>query len=150
MKELFKNIICYEVENEDHQLIAEALKVLKDNYDESVRYHTVGAALRCKTGNVYSGINCDGIHGSCAEFIAIGTAISKGEREFDVITATHLKAKNGLVAPCGNCRQMLFEYSPNIKVLLNDEFGNIVKVSVRDLLPFAYEEIMEKHAPMDN
>ena len=131
----------YEITPEDVEMIEKALETLKQNFDDSMYYHTVGAALRCKNGHVYTGVNCDGIHGSCAEFIAMGTAISSGEREFDTILAVHNKAPNGLVAPCGNCRQMLFEYAPDIKVILNDDDDKMVKVSIRDLLPFAYQEI---------
>ena len=87
-------------------------------------------------------MNCDGIHGSCAEYITMGIAISAGEREFDTIVAVHEKAPNGVVAPCGNCRQMLYEYCPDIKVIVNDESGKLIKVNSRDLLPFAWEPII--------
>ncbi len=56
-------------------------------------YHTVGAALRCKNGKIYTGVNCDGIHGSCAEFTAMGAAITAGEREFDCIVAVTGRGK---------------------------------------------------------
>jgi len=125
----------------DHELIKAALEVLLMNFDDGVYYHTVGGAIRCSNGHIYKGVNCDGIHGSCAEFIAIGSAISAGERSFDTIVAVHDKAPNSLVPPCGNCRQMLFEYSPTIKVILNDQNGNMVKISIKDLLPLAYEEV---------
>ena len=32
------------------------------------------------------------------------------------------------IPPCGNCRQMLFEYCPDILVIVNDEEGNLIKV----------------------
>ncbi|HBL85291.1 MAG: cytidine deaminase [Clostridiales bacterium GWF2_38_85] len=131
----------YDITQTDKELIKKALDVLDKNFDDGVYYHTVGAAIRCKNGNTYSGINCDGIHGSCAEFIAIGKAISAGEREFDTIVAVHHHSLNNLVPPCGNCRQMLFEYCPDIKVILNDENRNISKTGIRDLLPLAYVEI---------
>ena len=57
----------------------------------------------------------------------MGIATSAGEREFDTIVATHEKALNGVVSPCGNCRQMLFEYCPDIKVIVNDENGNLIE-----------------------
>lgn len=131
----------YEITDSDRELIGTALATLAKNFDDGVYYHTVGAAIRCKNGHVYSGVNCDGIHGSCAEFIAIGTAISAGEREFDTIVAVHEKARNGVVSPCGNCRQMLFEYCPDIRVIVNNDEGELIKVSIRDLLPFAYTEV---------
>ncbi|MBQ7045022.1 MAG: cytidine deaminase [Clostridia bacterium] len=126
---------------QDKELIEIALKTLSENFDDGVYHHTVGAAIRCKNGNVYSGVNCDGIHGSCAEYVTMGIAISKGEREFDTIVAVNEKAPNGLFSPCGNCRQMLTEYCPDIKVILNDDNNNIIKVDIKDLLPFAWKRI---------
>lgn len=131
----------YEVTEKDKQLITAGLDVLSKNFDDGVYHHTVGCALLCKNGKVYSGVNCDGIHGSCAEYITMGIAISAGERDFDTIVATHEKALNGVVPPCGNCRQMLFQYCPDIKVIVNDEEGRLIKVSARDLLPFAWQPV---------
>ncbi|MNN53461.1 Blasticidin-S deaminase [compost metagenome] len=131
----------YEVTEQDKELIEAALKVLERNFDDGVYRHTVGSAIRCKSGNTYTGVNCDGIHGSCAEFISIGAAITAGEREFDTVVAVHDKALNGLIPPCGNCRQMLFDYCPDVKVILNDTNNNIVKVGIRDLLPLAYARV---------
>ena len=131
----------YEVTEKDKQLIAAGLDILSKNFDDGIYHHTVGCALLCKNGKVYTGVNCDGIHGSCAEYITMGIAISAGERDFDTIVATHEKALNGVVPPCGNCRQMLFEYCPDIKVIVNDEEGRLIKVSARDLLPFAWQPV---------
>jgi cytidine deaminase len=127
----------YQLGQADYELIKSALQVLTDNFDEGTYNHTVGCALRCKNGNVYSGVNCDGIHGSCAEYIVMGMAISAGERVFDTIVAVHENHLNRVIPPCGNCRQMLFEYCPDIKVIVNDEGGQLIKVKARDLLPFA-------------
>lgn len=132
----------FDITAQDRELIKMALEVIEKNFDDGVYNHTVGSALRCKNGKVYLGVNCDGIHGSCAEFISIGAAVTAGEREFDVIVAAHNKAHNYLLPPCGNCRQMLLEYCPDIKVILNDEQGNIVKVCIKDLLPLAYTHIV--------
>ncbi len=46
------------------------------------------------------------------------------------------------IPPCGNCRQMLFEYCPDIKVIVNDEKGNLIKVKAKDLLPFAWQSVV--------
>ena len=131
----------YDITGQDRELIQFALKTLEKNFDDGIYHHTVGAALRCKNGHLYTGVNCDGIHGSCAEYITIGMAISAGEGEFDTIVAVHEKAPNGVVAPCGNCRQMLVEYCPDIKVILNDEQNNLIKVSAKELLPFAWKKV---------
>lgn len=132
----------YSITKSDRSLIEIALKCLNDNFDDGVYNHTVGCAVLCKNGNIYKGVNCDGIHGSCAEYITMGIAISNGEREFDTIVAVHDKAPNCVVSPCGNCRQMLFEYCPDIKVIVNDENGDLIKLTAKDLLPFAWQSVI--------
>lgn len=132
----------YELTETDHLLISKGLEVLAANYDDGVYNHTVGCALLCKNGHIYQGVNCDGIHGACAEYVTMGMAISAGEREFDTIVAVHEKHVNGVIPPCGNCRQMLFEYCPDIRVIVNDEQGRLIKVRARDLLPFAWQTVI--------
>ncbi len=132
----------YPLTEADHALIEQALQTLQANFDDGIYNHTVGCALRCRNGRVYTGVNCDGIHGSCAEYITMGTAYSAGERAFDTIVAVHEKHLNGVIPPCGNCRQMLFEYCPDIKVIVNDEQGLLIKVAARDLLPFAWQSVV--------
>ena len=130
-------MVFYEITKEDRELIEIALSKLESNFDAQKYHHTVGAAIRCRNNRIYSGVNCDGIHGSCAEYITMGIAVSEGEREFDSIVAVHKDFPNQVIAPCGNCRQMLWEYCPNIKVILNDDDNHLVKVGIKDLLPFA-------------
>lgn len=132
----------FELNETDKNLIEIGLDVLAKNFDDGTYNHTVGCALLCKNGNIYKGVNCDGIHGSCAEFITMGMAISDGEREFETIVAVHDKHLNMVIPPCGNCRQMLFEYCPDIKVIVNDHDGQLIKVNARDLLPFAWETVV--------
>lgn len=132
----------FEITEKDAELIKLALEKLSANFDDGVYHHTVGVGLLCKNGTVYTGVNCDEIHGSCAEYIVVGLAISSGDREFDTIVAVHEKALNQVISPCGNCRQMLIEYSPEIKVIVNDDNGKLVKVSIGDLLPFAWHPVI--------
>ena len=72
----------------------------------------------------------------------MGMAVSAGEKEFDTIVAVHDRHLNYAIPPCGNCRQMLYEYCPDIKVIVNDEYGNLIKVRARDLLPFAWQQVI--------
>ena len=132
----------YKLNDNDKKLIETALEVLKKNFDDGVYNHTVGCAIRCKNGKIYNGVNCYGNHGACAEYITIGIAISAGERDFDTIVAVHEKHPNCVISPCGNCRQMLFEYCPDVKVIVNDDNGNLIKVRARDLLPFAWQPVV--------
>ena len=121
----------------DYELVEQAKEIIKKNYDGEKYFHTVGAALRCKSGKIFLGVDIYTIHGSCSEFTAMGSAITAGEREFDCIVAIGGDESNEIYSPCGNCRQMLLTYMPNGFVIVNTDAG-IKKVSVKDLIPFAY------------
>lgn len=125
------------LEEKDLELIKRASEVIKKNYDNIKFNHTVGAAVRCKNGNIYTGVNIYSMHGACAELIAIGAAITNGEREFECIVA--LRGENGdeILPPCGNCRQVLIDYMPSFKVIVNDK-SELRKVAVTELVPFTY------------
>lgn len=121
----------------DYELIAEAQKAIRLNYDQEHYHHTVGAAIRCKNGKVYVGVNLYSLHGACAEQVAIGTAITSGERDFDVIVAVRGKEGEEIIPPCGNCRQILHDYMPNCDVIVSVR-GALKKIKARELLPFSY------------
>lgn len=121
----------------DLELIESAKNVIDKNYDDVNYNHTVGAAIRCKNGNIYVGVNVYAIHGSCAEYIAIGAALSAGERELETIVAVRSREENSVVIPpCGNCRQLLMKYAPNIDVLIETENG-VEKINIQELLPYS-------------
>ena len=121
----------------DYELIAEARNAIRPNYDEVNCNHTVGAAVRCKSGKIYIGVNVYSLHGACAEQVAIGTAITNGEREFDTIVAVRGKEGEEIIPPCGNCRQILHDYMPECEVILSLN-GEMRKVEAQELLPFSY------------
>lgn len=121
----------------DKELIVQAQKAIRSNYDEVSYNHTVGAAVRCGSGKVYTGVNVYSLHGACGEQVAIGTAITQGEREFETIVAVRGREGEEIIPPCGNCRQMLFDYMPECEVILAVN-GQRKKVRAKELLPFAY------------
>ena len=123
--------------DKDHELIAEAQKVIRLNYDAVHGHHTVGAAVRCKSGKIYRGVNVYSMHGSCAEQIAIGSAITQGERDFDTIVAVRGADGSEIIPPCGNCRQILHDYMPECEVILSIS-GQYKKIKAKELLPFSY------------
>ena len=128
-----------ELTTQDRALIGEAHATIEQNYDGKDFKHTVGAALRCKNGEIYTGINAYTLHGPCAETIAIGKALTSGEREFDCIVAVAIRENDGfeVLPPCGNCRQTLFDYMPDCEVIIKTESG-LKKLPARELLPYPY------------
>ena len=121
----------------DYELIAEAKKAIRLNYDQEHYNHTLGAAIRCKNGKVYVGVNLYSLHGVCAEQVAIGTAITNGERDFDAIVAVRGKEGGEIIPPCGNCRQILHDYMPDCDVIVSVR-GELKKIKAKELLPFSY------------
>ena len=122
---------------EDQKLIEAAADVLQRNY-HPVR-HTVGAAVLCASGRIYTGIDIEACgYGPCAEPIAIGAAFTNGERDILAIVAVcKLESEYRVLSPCGNCRQLLIDYAPEARVILVND-GKIVKAQARNLLPGAY------------
>ena len=126
-----------ELTDKDYELIAEAQKAIQLNYDESNYNHTVGAAVLCRNGKIYIGVNVYALHGACAEQVAMGNAITNGERYFETIVAVRGKKGEEIISPCGNCRQILHDYMPECNVILMIN-GDKKKVAVKELLPFSY------------
>ena len=100
--------------------------------------YPVGAALRTKTGKLFTGVNVENAAYPttiCAERTAVFKAVSEGEREFEVIAVV---TDNG-GAPCGSCRQVLAEFGLETIVLIANGKGELLQeMTVDDLLPGAF------------
>lgn len=124
--------------NEEKQsLIDLANEVRRRAYVPYSKY-PVGAALRTKSGRLYTGVNVENAaypQTMCAERIAIFKAVSEGETEFEVVAVV---TNNG-GSPCGGCRQVMAEFGLDTIVLMANGRGELVKEStVNDLLPEAF------------
>jgi cytidine deaminase len=101
-------------------------------------HYPVGAALRTKTGRIYTGVNIENAaypHTMCAERVAVFKAVSEGETEFEAIAV----ATNNGGSPCGGCRQVLAEFGLGTIVLIADGEGKLQKqMTVSELLPEAF------------
>ena len=100
----------------------------------------VGAALLASDGTVYTGVNVENSsYGAtiCAERTAFVKAISEGAREFDAIA---ISAGEDPALPCGICRQFMYEFAPQIRVITGPakegETGDGLSVrTLEELLP---------------
>jgi len=98
----------------------------------------VGAALLCEDGRIFTGANVESpsiIQVFCAERVALVKALSEGARKFAAI-AVHTPKSPG-VPPCGVCRQMLWEFAPDITVIIEKD-GELSETPLADLLPDAF------------
>lgn len=123
--------------NESQSLIDQAKAARRSAYAPYSKY-LVGAALRTKSGKVFTGVNVENAaypSSMCAERNAVFKAVSEGERKFASIAVV---TKNG-GSPCGACRQVLSEFGLDTIVLIADEEGKLLQeTTVNDLLPGAF------------
>ncbi|GJQ35602.1 MAG: cytidine deaminase [Anaerolineales bacterium] len=100
--------------------------------------YPVGAALRTKTGRIFTGVNVENAaypQTMCAERVAIFKAVSEGETDFEIIAVV---TNNG-GSPCGGCRQVMAEFGLDVVVLFGNGEGKMVhETTVRELLPEAF------------
>ena len=117
----------------DEKLLEMAVEMLNFSYVPYSHY-PVGAALLGKDGKVYTGCNVENAaYGNtlCAERTALCKAISEGARAFDAIA---IAAKGSAPFPCGACRQSLYEFAPDLRVMVTWD-GIVRKTTLRELLP---------------
>jgi cytidine deaminase len=101
--------------------------------------YKVGAAVRCKDGRVFSGANVESASYGltcCAERVAIFKAVSEGCRRFDAVAVVTGGAKPA--APCGACRQVIVEFSPDARIIMENLEGERAEAKARDYLPDAF------------
>jgi len=100
--------------------------------------YAVGAAVLTASGRIYDGVNVENAaypDSMCAERAAIFKAVSNGERNFEALAVV---TKNGGM-PCGSCRQVMAEFSPDMLVIVADAEGKVIsEQKLSDLLPGAF------------
>lgn len=99
----------------------------------------VGAALQTREGPVFTGCNIESpvYLGICAERVALFKALSEGFRTFEVLA---IVCEEGVhCPPCGTCRQLLWEFAPNLQIALVDKSGITQFLRIEDLLPNTFD-----------
>lgn len=118
-------------------LVNEAIEASKNAYIPYSDYQ-VGAALQAIDGTVYRGCNIENAAYPatiCAERTALVKAVSEGVRDFSAIAVV---TRDG-GSPCGLCRQMLYEFAPDMTVILADLDGKIHHtMPLSDFLPHGF------------
>jgi len=120
---------------DEDKLIALALEARKRAYCPYSDF-PVGAALLATDGRVFSGCNVENASYGltiCAERVALFKAVSEGARDF---TAIAIACGTGACAPCGACRQVLYEFAPDLLVIMTDGEGRVrERAKLAELLP---------------
>ena len=123
----------------DKQLVAKAFEMLERSYVPYSNF-PVGAALLCTDGTVFTGCNVENAaYGStiCAERTALLKAVSEGHKDDWQAIAIAGRGED-YCWPCGSCRQMLYEFAPDLKVLVARGDGAFVTTTLSELMPHGF------------
>ena len=122
----------------DQELVEQAFTMLEKAYIPYSHF-PVGAALEGTDGVVYTGCNVENAaYGSCicAERTALVKAVSEGCRSFHRLAV--VGTGDDYCWPCGSCRQMLYEFAPDLEILAARGDHQFVKYSLRELFPHGF------------
>ena len=139
-QELTENI------KQDLELAEEATKkVFPRDYDVRIGVVLVADGKRFEGVNI---VRERFVGSSCAERMALDRALYEGIEKIErlvIVGINRQKPFEEVVAPCGNCRQMLFDTlddlgQEDIEIILsNSDKSKIVKTKLSELLPLAYK-----------
>ena len=129
---------------ENRELVMEAVKARKQAYCPYSGF-AVGAALLCVDDRVFTGCNIENAAypaTNCAERTAIFKAVSEGKTEFRAIAIVggpKGKEPENFCAPCGVCRQALFEFGgPSLTVIMAKSEDDYIVTTLGELLPYGF------------
>ena len=122
----------------DRELVEIAFTMLERSYSPYSHF-PVGAALEGADDKVYTGCNVENAaYGSCicAERTALVKAVSEGCQSFRRLAVVG----NGedYCWPCGSCRQMLYEFAPELEILVARGDHDYVRTTLRELMPHGF------------
>ena len=123
----------------DQDLVELAFTMLERSY-VPYSHFTVGAAMLCGDGTVFTGCNVENAaYGStiCAERTALVKAVSEGYRD-DFVCLAVVGNSTDYCWPCGSCRQMLYEFAPDLTVLVARKDRQFIRLPLHELLPHGF------------
>jgi cytidine deaminase len=100
----------------------------------------VGAALLTRAGEIVTGCNIENASYGltlCAERTAVFKAVSEGLRRFHAIAV--VADSERVAAPCGPCRQILWEFCGDIWVHMENLQGVRNTLRMSELLPLPFD-----------
>ncbi|MFZ0820351.1 MAG: cytidine deaminase [Candidatus Acidiferrales bacterium] len=122
------------------EALLDAARRARENAVAPFSRFLVGAAVRTKSGKIYSGCNVENASYGltiCAERVAIFKALSEGEREFSAVAV--VTDTDRLTPPCGACRQIIWEFCGDAEVILGNMKGKTEVHRMASLLPHPFD-----------
>jgi cytidine deaminase len=120
--------------------IVDAARMAREQAMAAFSEFKVGAAIETIDGKIITGCNIENsTYGltMCAERVAIFKALSEGHRSFTRIAVVADTSQT--TSPCGACRQILWEFTGNIEVILADLDAIKTTHRLKELLPHPFD-----------
>ncbi|MBQ2871875.1 cytidine deaminase [bacterium] len=126
----------------NEELMNIAKDVVRNSYSPYSNF-PVGAAVLYDNGNIYKGTNVENSSFGltlCAERNALSTAIAEGEKG-NILAIAIYSPKEKMCAPCGACRQWIWEFANNndIQIILEAHEEGLHITSIKELLPLGFK-----------
>ncbi|MBI4015251.1 MAG: cytidine deaminase [Candidatus Aenigmarchaeota archaeon] len=129
---------------EQKMLLDAAEKVMENSYSPYSGF-SVGAAVLTESGEIVGATNVENAvyHVVHAEVAAIAKAVSMGHKKFKsmaVIAKGDNHDTKDVCGPCGECRQILFEFAGGgVEVISsNTRKDRVLIATIKDLLPYPF------------
>jgi cytidine deaminase len=132
-------------DDKDRELIEAAREAIRRRFRSN--WQNVGAALRTRSGEIFTGVNLD-THlrrmAICAEAVVMGRAVTEvGAAGIETIVAVRhpdvadVDQTIAVISPCGSCRELIWDYDRDARVIVPGPQGPVA-TTIGDLLPNKY------------
>lgn len=127
----------------DDQLVAMAREAQRNAHAPYSGF-PVGAALLSGDGRVFTGANVENASyglSVCAERNAIARAVVEGVRDFARMAI--VTDSDEPTMPCGVCRQVIWEFTHDLPIIVESRGGRRVETSISELFPRPFTTFVE-------
>jgi cytidine deaminase len=128
------------VVTEQDLALLEAARVAQGFAHAPFSKYPVGAAVLTEDGTTYTGCNVESASFSltcCAERVAVFKAVSEGKKK--IVACAIVTDEEVPAAPCGACRQVLYEFGADMRILLGGGDGACRVLTLAELLPEGFD-----------
>ena len=137
--------------DEDRELLEHAFAVQNNAHAPFSKY-PVGAAVRTEDGTVFTGCNVESASFSltcCAERVAVFKAVSEGHTR--VMSCAIVTIEDEPALPCGACRQVLWEFGGDVRIVLGNADWKTRTVQLEEILPggFTAAQLPDRNGKTD-
>jgi cytidine deaminase len=121
------------------QALVDAAKKVREKAQALYSNFKVGSALLAKDGRIFTGCNIESSSYGltiCSERVALFKGLSEGAREFVQIVV--IADTKELTAPCGACRQVLWDFCGDLDIILTNLDGKSKTIRLSKLFPVPF------------